>query len=160
MVVTYTKTIKLGSFFSLSLQPRSKNPELGCRWRISPSIFWMSTSHTLTQHLNLLNRKPGLTCCTLHDNQGALHFSMGWRRDEINQAWNSSLFQTARKLSICVLYFSSAGVLCMFSLIWFPLFLLIPSLSSPLPTPKKRTKQITILSFYQVRFYFVFCFSC
>lgn len=52
----------------------------------------MGTPHTLTQHLNLLNREPGLNCFTLPGNQGALHFSTGWRRrGRINQAWDTSL---------------------------------------------------------------------
>lgn len=52
----------------------------------------MGTPHTLTQHLNLLNREPGLNCFTLPENQGALHFSTGWRRrGRINQAWDTSL---------------------------------------------------------------------
>lgn len=52
----------------------------------------MGTPHTLTQHLNLLNREPGLTCFTLPENQGALHFFTGWRRrGRINQAWDTSL---------------------------------------------------------------------
>lgn len=52
----------------------------------------MGTPHTMTQHLNLLNREPGLNCFTLPGNQGALHFSTGWRRSgRINQAWDTSL---------------------------------------------------------------------
>lgn len=52
----------------------------------------MGTPHTLTQHLNLLNREPGLNFFTLPENQGALHFSTGWRRrGRINQAWDTSL---------------------------------------------------------------------
>lgn len=52
----------------------------------------MGTPHSMTQHLNLLNREPGLNCFTLPGNQGALHFSTGWRRrGRINQAWNTSL---------------------------------------------------------------------
>lgn len=52
----------------------------------------MGTPHTMAQHLNLLNREPGLNCFTLPGNQGALHFSTGWRRrSRINQAWNTSL---------------------------------------------------------------------
>lgn len=52
----------------------------------------MGTPHTMTQHLNLLNREPGLNCFTLPGNQGALHFSTGWRRrGRINRAWDTSL---------------------------------------------------------------------
>lgn len=52
----------------------------------------MGTPHTVTQHLNLLNREPGLNCFTLPGNQGALHFSTGWRRrGRVNQAWDTSL---------------------------------------------------------------------
>lgn len=52
----------------------------------------MGTPHTMTQHLNLLNREPGLNCFTLPGNQGALHFSTGWRRrGRVNQAWDTSL---------------------------------------------------------------------
>uniref|UniRef100_A0A8D2BQ02 Mediator of RNA polymerase II transcription subunit 1 n=1 Tax=Sus scrofa TaxID=9823 RepID=A0A8D2BQ02_PIG len=36
--------------------------------------------------------EPGLNCFTLPENQGALHFSTGWRRrGRINQAWDTSL---------------------------------------------------------------------
>lgn len=61
----------------------------------------MGTPHTLTQHLNLLNREPGLNCFTLPENQGALHFSTGWRRrGRINQAWDTSLLSRCTHSSV------------------------------------------------------------
>lgn len=52
----------------------------------------MGTSHTMIQHLNLLNREPGLNCFTLPGNQGALQFSTGWRRrGKRNQASDTSV---------------------------------------------------------------------
>lgn len=61
----------------------------------------MGTPHTLTQHLNLLNREPGLNCFTLPVNQGALHFSTGWRRrGRINQAWDTSLLSRCTHSSV------------------------------------------------------------
>lgn len=61
----------------------------------------MGTPHTLTQHLNLLNREPGLNCFTLPGNQGALHFSTGWRRrGRINQAGDTSLLSRCTHSSV------------------------------------------------------------
>uniref|UniRef100_A0A1D5R259 Mediator of RNA polymerase II transcription subunit 1 n=2 Tax=Macaca TaxID=9539 RepID=A0A1D5R259_MACMU len=45
--------------------------------------------------------EPGLNCFTLPENQGALHFSTGWRRrGRINQAWDTSLLSRCTHSSV------------------------------------------------------------